>query len=294
MRPSATALLAGVLAICAEGCGSAAQHAARPVPGEELLAELADAPQSDSQRGKKLIVLFKQAGLRDIRKQPIAGYDGRYNVIATLPGESLDTIVVGAHYDFSLPGQGVIDNWGGATMLANLAQALSAKPRRNTFVFVGFDLEEWGMLGSRHYVAHLAPQQRQRIRAMVDMDCLGVSCLKIWLTGSARDLVAIGTEVARQESIKVQTRELHGVGADSDSFMRAGIPAIMFDSLEIEDFSLVQCERDQYEAVRPTSFVEHHRYLLAFLEALDAHQGNISPTRTPSTGPAPKPAQRYG
>jgi hypothetical protein len=291
---TATALLAGLLAIGAEGCQSAAQHAARLVPGKELLAELSNVPQSDSQRARRLIALFMQAGLRDIGKQPIAGYDGRYNVIATLPGESLDTIVVGAHYDFSLPGQGVIDNWSGATMLANLAQALSAQPRRSTFVFVGFDLEEWGMLGSQYYVAQLAPQQRQRIRAMVNMDCLGVSCLKIWLTGSARDLVAIGTEVARQESIKVQTRELRGVGADSDSFMRAGIPAIMFDSLEMEDFSLVQCGRDQYEAVRPKSFVEHHRYLLAFLRALDTHQGRISPTRTPSTGPAPTPPQQYG
>ena len=249
---------------------------AEPVPRAELLAELKAAPRGAAQRGRKLAELFKQAGIKDVKTQTIPRTRGRFNVVATLPGKSKDVIILGAHIDCNRRGRGVIDDWSGASMVANLAQALAKGPRRHTFVFIGFDLEEAGLKGSRHYVSKLSAEQKRRVRAMVNLECLGVSKTFIWRTGSADALEALALKVARQASIPVKARQLRGVGADSNSFMYAKIPAITFDSLEEKDFNLIDSPRDRFEHINADNFEQQHRYLLKFLLALDVHEGKIS------------------
>jgi Zn-dependent M28 family amino/carboxypeptidase len=104
------------------------------------------------------------------------------NVICTLPGESGAVILTGAHFDFSGRGKGVVDNWSGAALLPSLYQSLADRPRRHTFVFVGYTGEEAGLLGSQSYVKQLTPEQRSKIAAAVNLDCLGLSSTKLWLT----------------------------------------------------------------------------------------------------------------
>ena len=269
------------------GCGPGAT---RPVVHGERQEELANAPQSNAARAQRLIELFKRAGLSDIRNQPIEGHDGRYNVIATLPGDVAETIVVGAHVDFVArgsgliglvaQGQGVIDNWSGATLVASLANALHASSRHRTFVFVGFDIEEWGLVGSRYYVSQLSPEERGRILGMVNLECLGVSSLKIFQNGSANALIALATRISAQTSIPVQPMILRNTPADSTAFMTAGIPAITFHSLEPQDFKLLHSYSDRYDAINPDRFEQQYHYLLAYLLALDAHEGRMSPDVT--------------
>ncbi|MGA2533943.1 MAG: M28 family peptidase [Candidatus Aminicenantales bacterium] len=79
------------------------------------------------------------------------------NIIATLPGLSDSTILVGAHFDYSptgsplynpgisvLPfkGIGLIDNWSGALLLPVLYKSLGTRPREHTFIFIDFAAEE--------------------------------------------------------------------------------------------------------------------------------------------------------
>lgn len=266
------------------GCGPGAT---RPVVHGERQEELANAPRSNAARAQRLIELFKQAGLSDIRKQPIEGHGGRYNIIATLPGDVAETIVVGAHVDFvargggliglMAQGQGVIDNWSGATLVASLAKALQTSSHHHTFVFVGFDIEEFGLVGSKYYVSQLSPEERSSILGMVNLECLGVSSLKIYRNGSAGDLVALATRVGAEKSIPVQPMILRDTPADSAAFLRAGIPAITFHSLETQDFKLLHSYSDRYNAIDPDLFEQQYRYLLAYLLALDARGGRMSP-----------------
>ena len=58
------------------------------------------------------------------------------NVICVLPGQTDELIVVGAHTDKVDAGDGVVDNWSGASLLASLYQSLDAEPRRHTYVFI--------------------------------------------------------------------------------------------------------------------------------------------------------------
>ena len=94
-------------------------------------------------------------------------------------GWSRQSVVVGAHYDHLGRGwpdvragnegqihNGADDNASGVAVLLELARILGAelKPERSV-VFVAFSGEEWGLKGSRHYVArhaHLAGHRDDR------------------------------------------------------------------------------------------------------------------------------------
>jgi hypothetical protein len=104
---------------------------------------------NDSTREAALLKLFAQAGcptaslseqLVPHRKQP--------NIVCVLPGSTPEVIVVGAHFDHVPQGDGVVDNWSGASLLPSLFQSLNNSPRKHTFIFVAFSGEEEGLLGS--------------------------------------------------------------------------------------------------------------------------------------------------
>src|SRR5271157_953505 len=119
------------------------------------------------------------------------------NVICVLPGGTDEIIVVGAHTDkVTTAGDGVVDNWSGASLLPSLFFSLTAEKRRHTFVFVGFTGEERGMIGSAYYADHLTPEQRARIEAMVNMDSLGLSPTKVWASHADRILLDALASVA--------------------------------------------------------------------------------------------------
>src|SRR5271154_6779236 len=102
---------------------------------------------------------FAQSGCakRNLSEQPVK-FGLPPNVICVLPGETAAVIVVGAHTDKVVrAGDGVVDNWSGASLLPSLLFSLSSLKRHHTFVFIGFTGEEIGMVGSEYYVEDLAP-----------------------------------------------------------------------------------------------------------------------------------------
>jgi peptidase M28-like protein len=61
------------------------------------------------------------------------------NVICVLPGQTHEVIVVGAHTDKVLTaGDGVVDNWSGASLLPSLLFSLNAQKRHHTLRVRGF------------------------------------------------------------------------------------------------------------------------------------------------------------
>lgn len=264
-----------------------------PVSRATLMADLATVPQKDFDRAERLLQLFKVAGLRNVIRQSIPSKEPGTNVIAILPGQTQETIIVGAHLDHTPTGTGVIDNWTGVVCIVNLGRALARTSPHHTFVFVGFDLEERGQGGSRWYLQQLPAEQKRRIVAMVDLECLGISQPKVWLTGSADALEQLARTVAEKEKQVLEFRQLYDVRADSDSFMAAGIAAITFDSLDAADFALIDSPKDRPEAIRPDRLEEHYRFILKFLQALDEQPGAISPANkdrpAPGAGQGGKP-----
>jgi hypothetical protein len=92
------------------------------------------------------------------------------NVIAELRGTERpdEVVVVGAHYDAYFAGAD--DNSSGVAAMLELARLASGRRFARTVRFVGFDLEELGLVGSTRYVQALSSE---RIVASLVFDCIG-------------------------------------------------------------------------------------------------------------------------
>ena len=93
------------------------------------------------------------------------------NIIAELPGTTRpwEIVLVGAHFDAFYGGAD--DNSTGVAAVLELARVLSQYRFERTIRFVGFDLEELGLVGSSRYVEEaLGPDE---IVASVVFDCIG-------------------------------------------------------------------------------------------------------------------------
>lgn len=94
------------------------------------------------------------------------------NIVATFPGRTTDTIIVGAHFDSWDLGQGAMDNGLGTAQVFTVAKLLQAHAPQNlrTVELVWFNGEEQGLWGSFHH----APTVRDRpVAAMVNLDMVG-------------------------------------------------------------------------------------------------------------------------
>ena len=143
---------------------------------------------TNSERGARLKQLFVEAGCGEhLSEQPVK-YSKAPNVICVLPGVSDRVIIVGAHFDRVLAGDGVADNWSGASLLPSLYEAVKVDPRQHTYVFIGFTDEEKGLVGSRFYARKMTREQVAATDAMVNLDTLGLAPTEVWLNRSDKRL----------------------------------------------------------------------------------------------------------
>lgn len=93
------------------------------------------------------------------------------NLCLNLPGQVLlPPVVIGAHYD-TVPGSpGADDNATGVAVLLELARLFAAQRPRRPVCLVAFDLEEYGLVGSRNYVNAL---QGKPVHLMLSLEMLG-------------------------------------------------------------------------------------------------------------------------
>jgi Zn-dependent M28 family amino/carboxypeptidase len=98
------------------------------------------------------------------------------NVIGEAPGGDPESVVVvGAHLDSVAEGPGINDNGSGTAVILETAVQLARlgieTPNRLRFAFWG--AEEWGLLGSSHYLEHLTSEELGRIVLNLNFDMLG-------------------------------------------------------------------------------------------------------------------------
>jgi len=203
------------------------------------------------------------------------------NIVCTLAGTDERRVVVGAHYDKVATGHGVIDNWSGASLLPSLFEGLHGKPRRLTFVFIGFTDEEKGLVGSRYYVGHLTKEDQTKILAIVNIDSLGLSDTKIWLSRADKHLANAAAAVAHATNPPVSVVDVERVGeSDSRPFLDARIPVIDFHSLTQETFRILHSSNHAFPALKMKECLDSCNLLVAYLAYLDATVG-ASPQPAP-------------
>ena len=267
----------------------------------KLKADLADCPsgpgtleQVNKAREEKARDLFIAAGaaaadvqLVTVKANGTGAAQTVSNVMVRVPGTSANSVVVvGAHLDKVAAGTGAIDDWSGCVAVVNLFQKFRGAAPKNTLVFVCFAYEEDDLWGSRTYVETLnagtAPwgDKLDDIKAMVNLECLGVSAPRIWKNGSSPYLetLALGVD-AGTSHVGLTSRNLPpGVGADSVPFFNKGVLAITFDSLAPADFGLIHTAGDNLTSLTKglvgdagyAEFFDAFRFAHDFLTALDA------------------------
>jgi Iap family predicted aminopeptidase len=208
-----------------------------------------------------------------LTEQPVQGVK-EPNIICTLPGADEKTIIVGAHFDYSDKGYGVVDNWSGASLLPSLYASTHSVKRNYTFKFIGFSGEEKGLIGSREYVKKLKPEEVAQISAMVNLDTLGLGPAEVWVSKSDPMLVQAIANVAGSLKLLVNGMNVDEVGdSDGSSFGMLKIPVITIHSLTSATLIVLHTGMDRLAAIRQKDYYESYKLISAYLAYLDVSLG---------------------
>jgi Iap family predicted aminopeptidase len=261
----------GLLLICPAVAVSQSVTYTR-VPRSTIENRLHQFQGKDSERGATLKKLFSEAGCNDahLSDQPVRGAYPP-NVICTLPGSGNGLIVIGAHFDYVHSGDGVVDNWSSASLLPSLFESLKGAAHQYTFVFIGFSAEEAGLIGSSHYVNQLSKEQIDSIRAMVDMDTLGLGPTEIWASNSDPDLVQLMARVANGMKLPVSVMNVDGVGtSDGQPFKARKVPIITLHSVTAATLGILHTPDDKFAAIKLSDYYDSYNLIAAYLSMLDS------------------------
>jgi hypothetical protein len=202
-------------------------------------------------------------------------------LVLDLPGRGPDWIVASAHLDGHPHGESAIDNATGVAVALALARVLApdvaACPRGLRVCLTS--AEEWGLVGSRLWLARMDSIERQRMRLDINLDSVG----------GAKDLTALTSGFAGLDRWVRETAARSGLAlarylplmANSDhaNFAAHGIPALRliagFGSPE-SHMRLLLTAADTRDKVRPDELdaALHASRVLAW-EALRLDDGTL-------------------
>ncbi|MGF1579157.1 MAG: M28 family metallopeptidase [Gemmataceae bacterium] len=177
------------------------------------------------------------------------------NVGAVLPGSDPkfkdEWIVLSAHFDhLGKRGDtlfpGADDNASGVAMLLEVAErlALSKERPKRTIVFVSFDLEEVGLLGSQHF-ARNPPRDIKKLKFFATADMLGRSMANVmdeyvFVLGSesAKRLRHLINKVSPAKGLKIgrMGTDIIGTRSDYGPFRDRKIPFLFFSTGQHSDY----------------------------------------------------------
>ena len=196
------------------------------------------------------------------------------NVLGLLPGNDPELaneyVLVGAHMDHvglglhagsrggsEARGQvhnGADDNASGTAGTIEAARLLAADPEglRRSIVFATWSGEEWGLLGSQHYVEHPALPLAHCV-AVINMDMIGrskdgyVSIEGVGTSPGFKDLV-VDTQLALGLGLDVSLADRPADNSDQASFFAKDIPVLNFFTGLHDDYHMPSDDVDKINA----------------------------------------------
>jgi len=181
------------------------------------------------------------------------------DVVATPPGYDLRKphLVVGGHLDTVPNTPGANDDASGPAVILELARLARITPTKMPVVFVAFGAEERRRqsptrseyaLGSKAYLASLAPAERRSLKGMINIDMVGAG-RDVQIIGTTGSIVAAMFTIARRLHIPVETHATISQGfSDHITFQAAGIPAAW---LWAGDNPTLHTPRDTMRIIQP-------------------------------------------
>lgn len=219
------------------------------------------------------------------------------NVIGVLPGNdperAKEVIVIGAHYDHvgrprdprltrGRVGEihnGADDNASGTTGLIEMATAFAESgltlPR--TLVFIAFDAEEAGLLGSHYYSLEPPQFPIAQTVAMINMDMIsrnGPREMKIGKEERFAGLNRIVEEVAASVKVVLDPTGMEQYIKRSDQwpFMEKGVPAIFIYGGDHADY---HTENDDPDKINPVKIADITKLMFLCAYRCAHHEGTF-------------------
>lgn len=176
----------------------------------------------------------------EVERQPFSTEGGLsgHNLIVRVSGPAkAPLLLIGAHYDRVATGQGATDNASGSAAVLELAEAFKKRPLAGHRVAVAFwDLEEHGLLGSKHWVATAG----KRPALYINFDVFGWGDT-IWLmsrpntAGFADQLASRAAAAGLNSSVGESYPP-----TDHLAFLSAALPAVSFSLVEGPEIEQIQ------------------------------------------------------
>lgn len=237
------------------------------VDRDQVLELATKAPETDRQRAVQLKELFLDAGCNgeSLKEQKIEGAETP-NVICELHGESVETIIVGAHYERTSSPARPIDNWTAASLLPSLYHSLADRRRRHRMIFVEFADRGNELSGAEYFAGHLNAPELAHVEAMINLDALGLSPTKVWTAHSDKELVNALVQMMYVMKLSASQIDIAAAGSsDSEPFAMRKIPQITVHSMTQQNVA----ERSASK-FRAGNYYDTYRLLCSYLAYLDA------------------------
>lgn len=192
------------------------------------------------------------------------------NVVVVAKGKTDETIVVGAHFDKTLVGCGVIDNWSGIVILSHLYRTMRQFETEKTYIFVAFGEEESGLVGSDRMAKAIPKERRESYCAMLNFDSFGLSYPQAMSNISDRKLMDLAESVSKELKLPFSRAAIEGASSDSASFRQQKIPAVTIHGMNDKWRQFLHGAGDNLENVNVKSVYIGYRFGLNFLAKIDA------------------------
>ncbi|HTV16609.1 MAG TPA: M28 family peptidase [Acidobacteriaceae bacterium] len=250
-------------------------------PRSTVEMEVHTIPASDAERLQRLRDNFSAASCSGGRmhEESVTDRHGEkgVNLVCMWPGHGSGVIVVVAHYEHEGQGQGALADWSGAVLLPFLYQAIQGQPRENTYVF----LETWKREGADAWLRTLSREDRKRLRAVIDLDGLGLSYTRFFTTFSPFESVPAGSTHLQTQLLwsalsdgltqpPEQVSPHHWLTVDNtDPFRAIMVPTIVIHSVPSDSGRLPGSASDIASAVNGNAYFTTYHLMCAFLTSLD-------------------------
>ena len=195
-------------------------------------------------------------------------YEGNSrNVIAELPGEIDEYIVLTAHYDSTSLSQGAYDNMSGSVGLLGIAEYFLNHPHRYGLRFVWCGSEERGLLGAKAYCQN-HEEDLKKVALNINLDMIGCIMGKfIGCCSTEEKLVHyidyMGSELGFPISVKQDV-----YSSDSTPFADKGVPALSFARIAPPNTATIHNSYDTIAVMKGEQMVEDIDFIIAFTDRM--------------------------
>jgi Zn-dependent M28 family amino/carboxypeptidase len=238
---------------------------------EEVQASLNKVPCERSARleGVKQLFISLGAAETDLNIEKF-DKDKISNLVVRKKGETDETIVVGAHYDRTDEGCGATDNWSGITIMAHLYKTILPLKTKKSYIFVAFDQEEKGLLGSRQMLKAMTKPDIAQICSMVNFDSFGQAYPMALKNASSSKMLKLAETLGKESGFTFNSVDIPGASSDSAAFIEKRLPAITLSGLGGNWTEILHTRNDKLDKVNIDSVYLGYRFGSLYVSKLDA------------------------